>query len=115
MAGEDALGKEMTTHYSILARRILWTEESGWLQYVELWGLTPLARNTTIKMSKVKERTLKSAREKQRVNCKRTPIRLSADFFFPKILTIHVVSPFPVIIHVTSEPNSVQNELFDKC
>ena len=33
-----------------------------------------------IKMAKVKERILKTAREKQRVNYKGTPIRLSADF-----------------------------------
>ena len=32
-------------------------------------------------MAKVKERILKAAREKQRVNYKGTPIRLSADFF----------------------------------
>ena len=31
-------------------------------------------------MAKVKERILKAAREKQRVNYKGTPIRLSADF-----------------------------------
>ena len=76
MGGKDALEKQMTTHSSILAGRILWTEKSGWLQYVELWGLkeldstehsiAPLARNIIIKMSKVKERILKSAREKQR-------------------------------------------------
>ena len=29
---EDPLGKEMATHSSILAWRILWTEESGGLQ-----------------------------------------------------------------------------------
>ena len=39
-------------------------------------------RHITIKMSKVKdkERILKAAREKQRVNDKGMPIRLSADF-----------------------------------
>ena len=29
---EDTLGKEMATHFSILAWRILWTEEPGGLQ-----------------------------------------------------------------------------------
>ena len=29
---EDSLEKEMATHSSILAWRILWTEEPGWLQ-----------------------------------------------------------------------------------
>ena len=33
-----------------------------------------------IKMAKVKERILKAAREKQRINYKGTPTRLSADF-----------------------------------
>ena len=32
LAGEDALEKEMTTHSSILSRRILQTEEPGRLQ-----------------------------------------------------------------------------------
>ena len=31
---EDSLEKEMTTHFSILAWKIAWTEEPGWLQYV---------------------------------------------------------------------------------
>ena len=31
-------------------------------------------------MAKVQERILKAVREKQRVNCKRTPIRLAVDF-----------------------------------
>ena len=48
---EDPLEKEMATHSSILAQRILWTEEPGWLQSMgsqtdkteqlthnELWG-----------------------------------------------------------------------------
>ena len=29
---EDSLEEEMATHFNILARRILWTEESGRLQ-----------------------------------------------------------------------------------
>ena len=39
-------------------------------------------RHMIIKMAKVrdKERILKTAREKQSINYKRTPIRLSADF-----------------------------------
>jgi len=31
---EDALEKGMATHFSILAWKILWTEEPGWLQSV---------------------------------------------------------------------------------
>ena len=41
----------------------------------------PTPRHIIIKMTKVKERILKAAREKQRVNYKVTPIRLSADFY----------------------------------
>ena len=40
----------------------------------------PAPRHMIIKMAKVKERILKAAREKQRVNYKGNPIRLSADF-----------------------------------
>ena len=42
----------------------------------------PTPRHNIIKMAKIKdkERILKAAREKQRVNYKGTPIRLSADF-----------------------------------
>ena len=42
----------------------------------------PTPRHITIEMAEVKhkERILKAAREKQRVNYKGTPIRLSADF-----------------------------------
>ena len=32
LGGEDSLEKEMATHSSILAWRIPWTEEPGWLQ-----------------------------------------------------------------------------------
>ena len=32
---EDPLEKEMTTHSRILAWRIPWTEEPGWLQFME--------------------------------------------------------------------------------
>ena len=38
------------------------------------------SRYIIIKMAKVKERILKAARDKQRVNYKGTSIRLSADF-----------------------------------
>ena len=31
---EDSLQKEMATHSSILAWRILWTDEPGWLQSI---------------------------------------------------------------------------------
>ena len=31
LGGEDALEKGMATHSSILAQKILWTEEPGWL------------------------------------------------------------------------------------
>ena len=34
--GEDPLEKGMATHFSILAWRIPWTEEPGWLQSTEL-------------------------------------------------------------------------------
>ena len=40
----------------------------------------PTTRHIIIKMAKVKDRILKAAREKQSVNYKGTPIRLSADF-----------------------------------
>ena len=42
----------------------------------------PTPRHNLIKMARVKdkERILKAAREKQSINCKGTPIRLSADF-----------------------------------
>ena len=33
---EDPLEKEMATHSSILAWKIAWTEESGWLQSMSL-------------------------------------------------------------------------------
>ena len=33
---EDPLEKKMATHFSILAWRVLWTEESGELQ--SIWG-----------------------------------------------------------------------------
>ena len=32
---EDPLDKGMATHSSILAWRILWTEETAWLQFME--------------------------------------------------------------------------------
>ena len=31
---DDPLGKEMVTHSSVLAWKILWTEEPGWLQSI---------------------------------------------------------------------------------
>ena len=36
---EDSLQKEMATHSSILAWRITWTEETGWLQNMGLQEL----------------------------------------------------------------------------
>ena len=39
---EDPLEKEMTTHSSILAWEILWTEEPGSLQSVMKWQPTPV-------------------------------------------------------------------------
>ena len=39
LAGEDPLEKEMTTHSSILAWRIPWTEEPGGLQSTGLQGV----------------------------------------------------------------------------
>ena len=35
LGGDDSLEKEMVTHSSILAWRIPWTEEPGWLQSME--------------------------------------------------------------------------------
>ena len=40
----------------------------------------PTPRHIITKMAKVKDRILKVPREKQRINYKGTPIRLSADF-----------------------------------
>ena len=37
---EDPLEKEMATHSSILAWEIPWTEESSWLQSIELQSQT---------------------------------------------------------------------------
>ena len=34
---EDPLEEEMATHSGTLAKRIPWTEESGGLQFMELW------------------------------------------------------------------------------
>ena len=36
---EDPLEKDMATHSSVLARRIPWTEELGWLQSMGLQEL----------------------------------------------------------------------------
>ena len=36
MGQEDPLEKGMATHSSILAWKVPWTEESGWLQYMGL-------------------------------------------------------------------------------
>ena len=35
LSQEDPLEKEMVTHSSILAGRMRWTEEPGWLQSME--------------------------------------------------------------------------------
>ena len=40
----------------------------------------PVPRHIIINMAKVKEKILKAGREKQSINYKGTPIRLSADF-----------------------------------
>ena len=40
----------------------------------------PVSRHIIIKMAKVKERILKAAREKQGINYKGSPTKLSADF-----------------------------------
>ena len=40
---EDPLKEEMATHCSILARRIPWTEEPGWLQFVGSQSQTRLS------------------------------------------------------------------------
>ena len=44
------------------------------------------SRNALIKLTKIKdkEKILEAAREKQQITYKRTPIRLSADFFRPE-------------------------------
>ena len=34
LGGEDPLGKEMATHFSILAWKVPWTEEPGGLQSI---------------------------------------------------------------------------------
>ena len=39
LGGEDSLEKEMTTHSSIIAREIPWTEEPGGLESTGLQGL----------------------------------------------------------------------------
>ena len=41
---EDPLEKEMTTHSSILAWRIPWTEEPGGLQFMESQNWTQLSK-----------------------------------------------------------------------
>ena len=43
---EDPLEKEMTTHSSILAWKILWTEESGGLQSMGLQRVDTIERLT---------------------------------------------------------------------
>ena len=46
LAWEDPLEKEMTTHSSILAWRIPWTEEPGVLQFMGFQSLTRLTHQT---------------------------------------------------------------------
>ena len=43
LGGEDPLEEEMSTHSSILAWRILWTEEPGGLQFMGLQSRTELS------------------------------------------------------------------------
>ena len=45
---EDLLEKEMTTHFSILAWEILWTEEAGGLQSMGHKDLTTKQQQTTV-------------------------------------------------------------------
>ena len=42
LSQEDPLKEEMTTHTSIFAGEILWTEEPGWLQSMGSQSLTEL-------------------------------------------------------------------------
>ena len=49
---EDPLKKEVTTHSSILAWRIPWTEEPGGLQYMGLQLLTSLPYPLSLLLSK---------------------------------------------------------------
>ena len=44
---EDSLEEEMTTYSSILAQRIPWTEEPGWLQSMGSQNQTGLSNSTT--------------------------------------------------------------------
>ena len=39
LGGEDPLEKGLVTYFSVLARRIPWTEELGWLQSMGLQEL----------------------------------------------------------------------------
>ena len=48
---EDSLEKEMTTHSSILAWKILWAEETGGLQSVELQSWTSLSSSSSSQQS----------------------------------------------------------------
>ena len=45
---EDPLEKEMATHFSILARRIPWTEEPGGLQSMRSQSRTQLSDFTSL-------------------------------------------------------------------
>ena len=49
LSWEDPLEKGMATHSSILAKRILWTEEPGGLQSMESKELDTTANFTTLR------------------------------------------------------------------
>ena len=50
LGGEDPLDKEIATHSRILARRILWTEEPGRLQFM---GSQRVEYNLAIKQQQI--------------------------------------------------------------
>ena len=69
MGQEDPLEKEMTTHSSILAWEIPWTEEPGGLQSMGLQSQTRLSNQTVTTTKEIfiylRDRTLKSQKKFQ--------------------------------------------------
>ena len=69
MGQEDPLEKEMTTHSSILAWEIPWTEEPGGLQSMGLQTQTRLSNQTVTTTKEIfiylRDRTLKSQKKFQ--------------------------------------------------
>ena len=69
MGQEDLLEKEMTTHSSILAWEIPWTEEPGGLQSMGLQSQTRLSNQTVTTTKEIfiylRDRTLKSQKKFQ--------------------------------------------------